>query len=132
MEAGGGGGDRAGCLGIDRLVTLAIGTVARVVSLVALDVGRERHSTDAIENGGGGLLGVQLDVVFAGVAAGDYGGGEIWIVDKAENARVAAQVLEEHGPASGGGLGKKESFDQPTGRFLKHKAGGEDAGVVED
>src|SRR5207237_8696370 len=59
VQRGGRCGDSAGLAREDGLVALAVEVVARVAGAVALDVGREGHAADALEQlgrgGGGGV-----------------------------------------------------------------------------
>ena len=63
MQPGSGGSDRAGAIGIHRLVALAVGGLVRLI--LALDVGRQGHLPDAVHQCDGGLRRIDTPAPFA-------------------------------------------------------------------
>jgi hypothetical protein len=105
VEACGGSGDGASLLGEDGLVAFAVG-----VGVVALDVGRERHVADLIEDG---------------EEIGDWGEAEGAFAEFAAGGTSAVSTIEPEGSGNSsgrlrglcgrGGRGRSSSL-LPSGR----------------
>ncbi len=140
VETGGGRGYRSALLGIDGLIALAI-----VGGIRARDVGRERYVADAIEGGEKIVVifeGVEADLALAELSTRQDFGLEfigLQFILIAEEKAIAdsdfAAGANHALPIVGIGreLASEEDFDAAESAFAAAiKAGGKDAGIVED
>lgn len=132
MQTGGGGGDRAGHSGVDCLVLLAIDLIVLFVGKIAMDVRRQGHGADTIENLSS-IVG-RLDRYLAHSAI------QMTAPDDRPRSAVERKVFafakapragEQDAPSAGGVFHKEQARDSTAGGAPGDKPCRKDTGAVE-